>query len=54
MQSVLLANLREVGFFQPEVTALQEKEAKFLPYIISKREERQRLYFQTQYAVHAG
>jgi hypothetical protein len=38
----LIATLREVGFFRPEIASLQEKGAKFFPFISAQIEERKR------------
>jgi hypothetical protein len=40
--SMLISSFRDLGFFRSEIAALQEREATFYPYIMTKQEERKR------------
>jgi hypothetical protein len=42
LRGMLISSLRELGFFRSEIASLQERGAKFYPYVMSKQEGRKR------------
>ncbi len=42
MRGILVASLREIGFFQADIAKLQETGATFLPFVAARQEERKR------------